>query len=193
MLQQSSSVGRSITRSLSSKSLSSRSLTRSLSTKSIDKSMNSPTKAEREPCLLEQLGGLIVLKAVMQEFGRRLTRDPELQPFFQEVNPHVLVTHQERFFALAFTEVNIPQASLVIRRAHRNLFAKGLCEDHFDIFVQHFAETLTDRGFDAAIVGQALDALEPLRDIIQDAAEDYQEEQQEGSQRSPKRSAVTAA
>lgn len=185
VLQRGSSVGRSITRSLSSKSLSGRSLTRSLSNCSLTKRLSSRSinsqsniESEQKPYLLEELGGFAALSAIMQEFGRRLTKDPMLQPFFQEVNPQVLTAHQERFFAMAFTEVNVLQASLVIRKAHKHLFEMGLCEDHFDVFTQHFEETLMDRGFADSIVDQAMDALQPLREIIQDAAEDFQEEQQ---------------
>lgn len=119
---------------------------------------------------------MVALKSIMLEFGRRLARDPTLQPLFQEVPPQVLTAHQERFFALALTEVNVANASMVIRAAHHHLFAKGLCEKHFDAFTHHFAGALTDRGF-GSIVDQALEVLAPLRDIFEEASGEFQQSQ----------------
>jgi truncated hemoglobin YjbI len=130
---------------------------------------------ERVPYLLEELGGMVVLKSIIQEFCRRILKDPVFELFFQgsDMCPHQFTAHQERFFAMAFTDVNLPQASLVIRGAHRSLFEKGLSEDHFDMFLNHFAETLADRGFAEAIIRHASGILAPIRDIFEDAAEDF--------------------
>ena len=135
---------------------------------------SSTSERKREEYLLERLGGMVALKSIIQEFCRRVTRDRLLQPFLQDADPRVLTAHQERFFAMAFTKVDVANATIVIRRAHRRLFARGLCEEHFDVFVSHFAQTLRDRGFGAAIVEEALDILAPLREVFQNAAQEQE-------------------
>ena len=65
---------------------------------------------------------------------------------------------------------------MVIQRVHRHMFAQGLSEMHFDVFVQHFADTLRDRGFSEAIVIQSLSILLPLRQIFREASQDMQKE-----------------
>ena len=54
------------------------------------------------------------------------------------------------------------------------MFAKGLCEKHFDIFCQHFEQTLRDRAFGDAIVEQVMTVLRPLRDVFQEVSEKCQ-------------------
>jgi truncated hemoglobin YjbI len=161
-------------------------LTKSLSSKKLivdpDPLMEETAPANREPYLLEQLGGMMVLKSIIHEFGRRMSRDVTLQKYFGELNPQLLTAHQERFFAMALTEVNVPDATLMIRQTHHYLFARGLNEEHFDILTMHFEDTLIDRGFTVAIVGKALSNLAPLRDIFQDAAEEWQDNTEASTQ-----------
>jgi truncated hemoglobin YjbI len=168
---------RSLHRSFSGLSNSTRSLTRSLSKCSLhslsSKDEAAQTTPPQEPYLLDQLGGMIVLKSIVQEFGRRVIRDPLLQPLLSEADPRALHSHHERFFALAFTEIeNVPQTAWLVQNSHRALFAtKGLNEEHYDAFQQHLLDCLTDRGFEFAILDKVLTVLAPMRDVFKDAAE----------------------
>ena len=145
---------------------------------------------KREPYLLEELGGLVALKSFIQEFARRVIRDPLLKPFLMQADPRVLSAHQERFFAMALTEVNVENARAVIRKSHMALFADGLDEEHFDAFSQHLLDTLQDRGFGFKILDKVMQTISPLRQIFQDAGEDFifQNDQSCEEEESPVRS-----
>lgn len=150
------------------------SISHSLSGSHSSRHSESSSSASTEPqYLLERLGGMVALKCIVQEFCRRVVQDPRLQHFFRGVDPRLLTAHQERFFSLAFTKVNVEGASKAIRTGHRRLWSQGLCQEHFDLFVQHLAATLKDRGFGEAIVQEALGILAPIREIFRQAAQEY--------------------
>lgn len=123
--------------------------------------------------LLDRLGGMVVLGSIVNEFCHRATQDPKLQPFFVGVDHRVLTAHQKRFFAMAFTSINKQKAEQSIRRAHTRLFAMGLSEVHFDIFIHHLSQTLRDRGFGEAIVAEAKAVVAPLREVFRDVSLEY--------------------
>jgi len=122
--------------------------------------------------LLDRLGGMAVLDSIVKEFCNRVTRDNRLQVFFEGVDPRLLIVHQKRFFAMAFTTVNEESAVATIRRAHHSLFVSGLNEIHFDVVVGHLKQTLADRGFSPAIVDEAIGTIAPLRGVFQSLAQD---------------------
>lgn len=186
LVQRSASFGRNLTRSFSNRSV--RSLknfrSNSWSNRSSSNGLSqqeqpqSQSKNERKPYLLEQLGGMAALNSMVLEFSKRISEEESLEEFFRDVNPRLVHAHHERFFAIAFTDVNLPQAALVIQKTHKDLFARGLCEQHFDTFVRHFAETLKDRGFGDAIVKKIMSVVVPLRDIFGAAAQDCNSERE---------------
>ena len=116
--------------------------------------------------LLDRLGGMTALAAIVQEFCRRNMEDPRLRRFFVGVDPRLLTAHQKKFFAMAFTTIELNDGQDIILRRHESLFELGLNESHFDIVLGHLEETLRDRGFVDVIVQEAISVVAPLREVF---------------------------
>lgn len=132
---------------------------------------------KEKPLLLDWLGGMTALNSIVHEYCRRVIKDPELERFFEGVDPRIITAHQVLFFQMAFTKIDSHQkAELVIRSTHQRLFAIGLSEYHFDIFSRHVEETLRDRGFCSLIVQEALGVIAPLRIVFEEEAKRHCEQ-----------------
>ncbi|EFN57932.1 hypothetical protein CHLNCDRAFT_14771, partial [Chlorella variabilis] len=93
--------------------------------------------------LLERIGGSAALKACVDDFYGRLLQEPSLQAYLEGVDLARLKAHQYNFMRIAFTK--IPDGMDVVA-AHARLFAKGLCETHFDLVAGHLVATMRDAG-----------------------------------------------
>lgn len=128
---------------------------------------------QQEETLLDRLGGMPLLASVVSEFCRRVCADSTLQQFFEGVDIRVLSAHQRRFFAVAFGGKVPENVHDIVKRKHRHLFRRGLNETHFDRVAQHLVGVLTCRGFNEAIIHEAVGSIAVLRTVFEQGAAEY--------------------
>lgn len=141
--------------------------------------MPETSQSAKKEVFLERIGGSEALRAAVDEFYARLTADEELQPFFKGVNVKLLKWHQYNFMSIAFTEV--PEdldVAMLIKQKHKNLFARGLSEKHFDIVAGHFVAILQHLGVQQTEVDDAVAVIAPLRPVFVEAAIEAKQEKQ---------------
>lgn len=132
-----------------------------------------------EANLHDKLGGVAALKTVVEAFYKRLLEDPELSPFFEDVNMTALKLHQVQFMKIAFSQ--IPEdmdVAALMRQKHASLFNKGLNEKHFDLVVKHFGATLQAANIEESVVAEAVAVIIPLRVVFEQGAAAAAMEQQ---------------
>mmetsp|Transcript_1537 Transcript_1537/g.1963 ORF Transcript_1537/g.1963 Transcript_1537/m.1963 type:complete len:132 (+) Transcript_1537:58-453(+) len=121
--------------------------------------------------LLTRLGGKPALKAAVEEFYDRLSKDERLEKFFEGVNMTALKAHQFQFMQIAFTKIpddlNVPD---VMAKAHKRLFEKGLNETHFDMVAGHLIGALQHLGVPQPLIDEAIGVVAPLRPVFEDNA-----------------------
>uniref|UniRef100_A0A7S2U6T4 Uncharacterized protein n=1 Tax=Attheya septentrionalis TaxID=420275 RepID=A0A7S2U6T4_9STRA len=122
---------------------------------------------ERRAIMLEKLGGKEVLQKAVDQFYERQIHDERLMIFFRGTDISILKWHQFNLMSISFTGVphNFDVEHLILNR-HETLFDQGLNQDHFDMVLQHFSDTLTDMKVDPSLTEEALEIISPLRDVF---------------------------
>ena len=111
--------------------------------------------SRRDETILEALGGPDVLDEIVKDFYRRVTGDPLLAPEFDGVDVDRVVHMQDEFLAAAFggsgyaTEIDLRAA----HGGHR------ISSHQFSRYVEHFVDTLADRGLPHAAIERATERL----------------------------------
>ena len=119
--------------------------------------------------LLYRIGGEGNLEAVLSNFFDRTLEDDLLEPYFGSVDMKVLISHQKRFLALAFTN-EIPDefdAPSYILDRHMRLFEKGLNETHFDQVAHHLVAALKECKATSSVIEEIVDIVLPFREVFQ--------------------------
>lgn len=134
--------------------------------------------------LYERLGGVESVRAVVDEFYKRLVADDKLSKFFADANVGKLKIHQLQFLKVAFTEIpdDMDIIAIMIEK-HAALFRdKGLNADHFDIVAGHLVAACKDLGVSDELVEEAVGIVVPLRIAFEQGAQMYGESTQEGAE-----------
>ncbi len=111
------------------------------------------------PTLFEALGGTPALKAAVDDFYRRVVADPELAPWFADVDMGALRRHQVLFLSAA-TGGPAAYDGRDMELAHRGL---GITDAAFDRVAGHLRDTLISLGVDEPTTRTVLGAIGPLR------------------------------
>ncbi|MEM1225408.1 MAG: group 1 truncated hemoglobin [Planctomycetota bacterium] len=112
--------------------------------------------------LFTRVGGEHGMKAIVEDMYARLLKDPELASFFANTDMQRLRNMQYQFLAAAFDgPVNYTGAELTQVHAGR-----GIGLPHYAKFCGHFADTMQDRGIDAALIDQSLGRLAIYKDRV---------------------------
>lgn len=121
----------------------------------------------RHQSVSDKLGGDAALRAAVDLFTGKLLKDPELAPFFEDVNLVKFKLHQFRFMSIAFSELSKGwDIAEFIADKHARLFEKGVNGKHFDIVIGHFVGALQELGVQPDTIDQAVGVLAPLRPIF---------------------------
>lgn len=112
--------------------------------------------------IYDAIGGAPAVLAAVDDFYARVTADPDLAPFFVDLDLNRLKTHQRAFIAAAIGGPEI-YAGRRMAAAHAGL---GITDAHFDAVVGHLVDTLTGLGVPGGTIGQIGAALAPLRSEI---------------------------
>lgn len=97
-----------------------------------------------ERSLYERVGGERAVDELVGEFYRRVLSDPELSPFFTDVEMDKLRCMQREFFAAALGGP-VTYSGRPIAEVHAG---RGIRPRHLQRFMDHLMETLRDRALD---------------------------------------------
>jgi hemoglobin len=112
--------------------------------------------------LYERIGGQPGIDRIVDDFYRRVTSDPVLQPYFEHSSMDHLAAMQKEFFAVALGgAVTFSGAGLA--DAHRQLHISGAA---FSKFAEHLVDCLTDLGYDEELVHSAVDRISLYADDV---------------------------
>jgi hemoglobin len=112
--------------------------------------------------IYDEIGGADSVAAAVDGFYQRLLADPDLAPFFADVDLRRLKSHQRAFIAAALGGPEI-YAGRDMAAAHAGL---DITDADFDAVVGHLVDTLTSLGVPAATIATIGGALAPLRSDI---------------------------
>ena len=116
-----------------------------------------------EPTLYERIGGEETLTRVIDDFYGRITRDPDLSPFFRNASLEKLRRMQHEFIGAA---LDGPQQYTGLSLAHVHS-GRGITVHHFNRFTQHLLETLRDMGVNEKEIEQVISRINMyVHDIV---------------------------
>ena len=94
-----------------------------------------------ESSLYERLGGEAAITATVGMFYDRIMGDPELNPFFADLDMDKQINKQIAFMTMAFGGPH-EYTGRDLRTAHARLMNRGLGEKHFGLVAGHLLGTL---------------------------------------------------
>jgi hemoglobin len=112
--------------------------------------------------IYDAIGGAPAVAAAVDDFYVRVLGDPQLAPFFTDVDLTQLKAHQRSFIAAAVGGSEL-YAGRNMAVAHAGL---DISDDEFDAVVGHLVDTLAGLGVPEATIDQIGAALAPLRTEI---------------------------
>jgi hemoglobin len=112
--------------------------------------------------IYDSIGGAPAVRAAVDDFYARVLADPQLAPFFADVNLQHLKAHQRAFIAAAIGGSEIYEGR-DMAAAHAGL---AITDADFDAVVAHLVDTLSGLGVPEQTIGQIGGALAPLRSEI---------------------------
>jgi len=107
----------------------------------------------------ETIGSEASVAEAVEKFYSKLTSDPDTAEFFENTDVAELQTRQRMFLTAALGGPDAYEGR-DMRAAHAHLH---LTEEHFDLFLDHLVETLTELGFEPSRIAEVRRSLEPLR------------------------------
>lgn len=113
--------------------------------------------------IYDSIGGAPAVRAAVDDFYARVLADPQLAPFFSDVDLQHLKSHQRAFITAAVGGPEIYRGR-DMAVAHAGL---DITDADFDAVVAHLVGTLAGLGVPAETIGQIGSTLAPLRgDIV---------------------------
>ena len=98
------------------------------------------TRTEKELTLFDRMGGVPGVVRVIDRFYARVLADPNIRPFFDDVEMHKLRHMQLEFFSAALGGPTA-YSGRTVHHAHQG---RRITREHFQAFVEHLFETLKD-------------------------------------------------
>jgi hemoglobin len=112
--------------------------------------------------LFEQFGGAERLSQIVHDMYDRVLSDPELAPFFKDVDLTRLHRMQYQFLASAL-DGPADYTGAELTAIHRG---RGITSHHFAIFCGHFADAAESHGVGNASIDAALGRLAVYKDRV---------------------------
>jgi hemoglobin len=117
------------------------------------------------PNLYERLGGRAAIESVTEDFYDKVLDHPVLAPWFARLD----MGAQKRAFS-GFVRMSLDGGGdwhgRSLRVAHAGLVGRGLTDEHFDLVVGLYAETLAEHGAAAETIGEVAEWAESVRDEV---------------------------
>jgi hemoglobin len=115
--------------------------------------------------LYDLIGGKRTVWAATEAFYRRVFADDTLRPFFKSTDMAQLRARQSMFISMLLGG-RIVYTGKDIHAAHAHSRKQGLNDGHFDRFVGHFREALSEVGVEADKVEKVTNLLETRRNAV---------------------------
>lgn len=116
--------------------------------------------------LFDRIGGEAAVSAAVDLFYRKVLADPRIAHFFDGVDTARLQRMQQGFLTIAFGGPN-RYTGRGMAAAHRRLVEEmGLNDTHYDAVMEHLGETLAELGVPEALIGEAAEIAESVRDDV---------------------------
>jgi hemoglobin len=112
--------------------------------------------------LYERLGGRHTINEAVDNLYNRIFNDEKLVPFFENVNPDKQAQKQIAFMTVAFGGPG-NYSGEYMRSKHAPLISKGLNDEHVDIFISHFKDTLRELGIENDLIEEAAEVANSYR------------------------------
>jgi hemoglobin len=109
--------------------------------------------------IYDEIGGSAAVSAAVEDFYDRVLGDPELAPYFTDVDMTRLKRHQRSFIAAAIGGPEI-YSGRSMAEAHERLRIRP---EHFDLVVGHLVDTLAGLGVPGPTIEQIGATLAPLK------------------------------
>nr|6TD7_A Chain A, THB11 [Chlamydomonas reinhardtii] len=117
--------------------------------------------------LLQRVGGLDVVKKVVELFYRKLYADPQLIKYLHDQDPMHLRAKQSMFVSWLFGPPNVPYTGKSVRIAHlRIIKQRGFSPEDFDLGMKYFEEAMTELGAPEVLRGEVMRRMLPYKDAI---------------------------
>jgi hemoglobin len=115
--------------------------------------------------LYDLIDGKRTIQAATEAFYRKVYADDTLRPFFKTTDMAQLLARQSMFVSM-IVGGQVVYTGRDIHAAHAHAREQGLNDGHFDRFLRHFREALTEQGVEADKVEKVLKLLEGKRSAV---------------------------
>lgn len=115
--------------------------------------------------LYQRVGGERIVRAVIVKMYGKILIDPELAPFFRDINMDRLRRSQTSFVNYAFGGPT-PYTGKSMRDAHRGAVMHGLNDDHFDRVINCLSEAMQALNIAPALIAEATAIVEGTRNDV---------------------------
>ncbi len=112
--------------------------------------------------LYERIGGETAISQTVIKLYDKILDDPELSPFFENIDVDRLRNSQKAFVTLAFGGNN-HYTGKNLRASHQNSVKNGLNNKHFDLVVMHLTNSMRELGVSEELIKEATDIVETTR------------------------------
>ena len=115
--------------------------------------------------LYDLIGGSQTVQAATEVFYRRVFTDDTLSPFFKTTDLAQLCSRQSMFISMLLGG-RVVYTGKDIHAAHAHAREQGLNDGHFDRFLSHFREALSEVGVEADKIEKVTKLLESRRNAV---------------------------
>ncbi len=115
--------------------------------------------------LYDLIGGRQTVSAATESFYRRVFEDDTLRPFFKRTDMAHLRARQSMFISMLLGG-RVVYTGNDIHAAHALARQHGLNDGHFDRFLTHFREALSEVGVEADKAEKVMKLLESRRNVV---------------------------
>ncbi len=115
--------------------------------------------------LFDRIGGEFTLNVAIDVFYEKIAKEEQLNVFFEDISLERKVRKQRAFMRMVMGKTNFFEGQS-LRSAHEHMPERGLNDQHFDVFVEHFADTLRELGTEESLIEEALALAESYREEI---------------------------
>lgn len=127
-------------------------------------------EVEEEPAgdasLFERFGGEAAVDAAVDLFYRKVLEDPNLAPFFDDIDMEQQAAKLKSFMTMAFGGPSF-YSGRDLRDAHAKLVEeKGLSDEHFDAFASHLVGTLEAMEVPQELIDQVVAIVGPTKNDV---------------------------
>jgi two-component system chemotaxis sensor kinase CheA len=128
-----------------------------------------PSPVSSEP-LIDRMGGLAAIDAMLDVMYRKIMKDADLAPFFESADPIILQGRMVEYMVAA-TGGSDNYSGNDLLSTHKHLVEQGLNDSHFDKFIGYMSEALAELEVPDDAMAEVLEIMGGTRDDVLNKAE----------------------